>query len=91
MDPVPIRIRQTGLGVDTTNPVSHLVYTFECEPMHITFASVDRPIDNFKGQVVGSVTDLLELNNIHVCLLAPNKTDKLQLMDTSVNKPVKDF
>ena len=34
-------------------------------------------MDNFKGQVVGSVTDLLELNNIHVCLLPPNTTDKL--------------
>ena len=33
----------TGLGVDATNPVSHLVYTSECESMRITFASVDRP------------------------------------------------
>ena len=48
-------------------------------------------MDNFKGQVVGSVTNLLELNNIHVCLLPPNMTDKLQPMDISVNKPVKDF
>ena len=43
-EPVPIRIRQTGLSVDATNPVSHLVYTFECESMCITFASVDRPL-----------------------------------------------
>ena len=48
-------------------------------------------MDNFKGQVVGSMTDLLELNNIHVCLLPPNTTDKLQPMDISVNKPAKDF
>ena len=41
---VPIRIRQTGLGVHATNPVSHLVYTFECVSMCITFASVDRPL-----------------------------------------------
>ena len=41
-EPISICIRQTGLGVDVTNPVSHLVYTFECESMHITFA-VDRP------------------------------------------------
>ena len=48
-------------------------------------------MDNFKGQVVGMVTDLLELNNIHVCLLPPNTTDKLQPRDISVNKPAKDF
>ena len=41
---VSIRIRQTGLGVDVTNSVSHLVYTFECALMRIAFASVDRPL-----------------------------------------------
>ena len=34
-------------------------------------------MDNFKGQVVSSVTDLLEANNIHTCLLPPKTTDKL--------------
>ena len=48
-------------------------------------------IDNFKGQITSSVTNLLELNNIHVCLLRPNTTDLLQPMDLSVNKPAKDF
>ena len=42
---VRIRIRQT----DVTNPVSHLVYTSECESMRITFASVDRPKESKKG------------------------------------------
>ena len=42
-EPISIHIRQTGLGVDMTNPVLHLVYTFECELLRITFASVDRP------------------------------------------------
>ena len=42
-EPISIRIRQTGLGVDVTNSVSHLVYTFECESMRITFASIDKP------------------------------------------------
>ena len=42
-EPVPIRIGQTSLGVDATNPVSYLVYTFQCESMHINFASIDRP------------------------------------------------
>lgn len=48
-------------------------------------------MDNFKGQVTSSVQGLLEENNIHVCLLPPNTTDKLQPLDVSVNKPAKDF
>ena len=48
-------------------------------------------IDNFKGQVTQSVTDLLEDHNVHICLLPANTTDLLQPMDISVNKPAKDF
>ncbi len=48
-------------------------------------------IDNFKGQITPAVTDLLDTYNIHTCLLPPNTTDKLQPLDISVNKPVKDF
>ena len=48
-------------------------------------------MDNFKGQITSSVTDLLESNDIHVCLLPPNTTDSLQPMDFSANKPAKDF
>ena len=48
-------------------------------------------MDNFKGQITTSVTELLETNNIHVCLLPPNTTDLLQPMDVSVNKPAKNF
>ena len=44
-------------------------------------------MDNFKGQITTSETDLLEMNNIHMCLLPPNTTDLLQPM----NKPAKDF
>ena len=43
-EPISICIRQTGLGVNTTNLVSHLVHAFECELMRITFAGVDRPL-----------------------------------------------
>ena len=44
-------------------------------------------MDNFKGQVTSVVTSLLEENDIHVCLLLPNTTDRLQPMDIiSVNK-----
>ena len=48
-------------------------------------------MDNFKGQVTTKINDLLEANNIHVCLLPPNTTDTLQTMDISVNKPAKNY
>ena len=48
-------------------------------------------MDNFKGQVTLAINELLEANNIHVCLLPPNTTDLLQPMDVAVNKPAKDF
>ena len=48
-------------------------------------------MDNFKGQVTPSVVSLLEDNNIQVCLLPANTTDRLQPLDISVNKPAKHF
>ena len=48
-------------------------------------------MDNFKGQITPAVNDLLDENDIHVYLLPPNTTDRLQPMDISVNKPAKDF
>ena len=48
-------------------------------------------MNNFKGQITEAVTNLLETTNIHVCLLPPNTTDLLQLMDIAVNKPAKAF
>ena len=48
-------------------------------------------MDNFKGQITSSLTNLLEENNIHSCLLPPNTTDHLQPMYASVNKPAKDM
>lgn len=48
-------------------------------------------MDNFKGQVTSTVSELLDSHNIHVCLLPPNTTDRLQPMDISVNKPAKAF
>ena len=48
-------------------------------------------MDNFKGQITSAVNALLEKNNIHVCLLPPNTTDRLQPLDVSVNKPAKDI
>ena len=48
-------------------------------------------IDNFRGQVIEKITTLLEMCNLHVCLLPANTTDLLQPMDISVNKPAKSF
>ena len=48
-------------------------------------------MDNFKGQVMASISKLLEDNHLHVCLLPPNTTDLLQPIDLSVNKPAKSF
>ena len=48
-------------------------------------------MDNFKGQITSTVSNLLEENNIHVCLLPANTTDRLQPIDLTVNKPTKDF
>ena len=48
-------------------------------------------MDNFKGQITETVNTQLEENDIHVCLLPANTTDRLQPMDISVNKPAKDF
>ena len=48
-------------------------------------------MDNFKGQVTSAGNSRLEANSIHVCLLPPNTTDRLQPLDISVNKPAKDF
>ena len=56
----------------------------ECKPALVI-------MDNFKGQVTEKVISVLELHDIHTCLLPPNTTDVLQPMDISVNKPAKDF
>ena len=48
-------------------------------------------IDTFKGQVTDEVNSLLDANDIDVCLLPTNCTDRLQLMEISVNKQAKVF
>ena len=46
--------------------------------------------DNFKAQCTTAVLTLLDQNNINVVLIPPNCTDRLQPLDISVNKAVKD-
>ena len=63
------------------------------EKVHESFESNTSALvimDNFKGQITESVFSLLDQHNVHVRLLPPNTTDRLQPMDISVNKPVKD-
>ena len=47
--------------------------------------------NNFKGQCTEEVFKLLDSNDINVVLLPPNCTDRLQLLDVSVNKSSKEF
>ena len=48
-------------------------------------------LDEFKGQTTDAVLSLLGQNNIEYILVPPNYTDRLQPLDVSINKPVKDF
>ena len=47
--------------------------------------------DVFRGKCTEDIFKLLEDNNILYVHICPNCTDKLQLLDLSVNKPAKDF
>ena len=47
--------------------------------------------DNFKAQYTAEILQILDDHHIYVILLPPNCTDRLKLMDLSVNKPAKDF
>ena len=47
--------------------------------------------DVFRGQQTQSIMDLQEENNILVVNIPANCTDRLQPMDLSINKSVKDF
>ena len=44
----------------------------------------------FKGQQTDRFKQLLHANNIHMVVVLPNCTDKLQPIDLSINKPLKD-
>ena len=57
--------------------------------------AVDYPavviFDNFKAQCTSELLTILDDNNINVILIPANCTDRLQPLDISVNKAVKDF
>ena len=47
--------------------------------------------DRFRGQCTPHILSLLESNNIHIAVVPANCTDRLQPLDVSVNKAVKEF
>ena len=47
--------------------------------------------DDFKVQCTSSVLILLDSHNIDIALVPANCTDRLQPLDLSINKAVKDF
>ena len=47
--------------------------------------------DNFKAQCTPGILTLLDQNNINIALVPANCTNRLQPMDSSVNKSVKPF
>ena len=57
--------------------------------------AVDHPaviiFDSFKAQCTSELLTILDENNINVILIPANCTDRLQPLDISVNKAVKDF
>ena len=75
--------------------IEHIVVPYvDCTRKELKLPS-DHPalaiFDVFKGQQTEDVIKLLEENNIYVVSLPANCTDRLQPMDLSVNKAVKDF
>ena len=47
--------------------------------------------DNFKGQCTEKLLRLLDSSNLSVILIPANCTDKLQLLDLSINNPANEF
>ena len=47
--------------------------------------------DRFKAQCTAKVLKMLEDNNIYIAIVPANCTDRLQPLDVSVNKPIKEY
>ena len=47
--------------------------------------------DNFSAQTMKAIVQLLEDNQERIAMIPPNCTERLQLLDVSVNKAVKIF
>lgn len=73
--------------------IDHIVLSYIAHTRELVQVDASAVVimDNFKGQITQSVTQLLEDNNVHVCLLLSNTTNLLQPFDISVNKHAKAF
>jgi hypothetical protein len=47
--------------------------------------------DRFKGQCTQKILNLLDNNNVRVCMVPANCTDRLQPLDVSINKAAKEY
>ena len=75
--------------------IKHIIVPFVNSKRNELKLPSDQPalaiFDVFRGQQTQSIMDLLEENNILVVNIPANCTDRLQPMDLSINKSVKDF
>ena len=74
--------------------ISNIIVPFVNKKREILKVKNSQPaiaiIDGFKGQTTEDVLSLLKSHNIIPVIVPPNCTDKLQPIDVSINKPLKD-
>ena len=75
--------------------ISKIILPYVTQKRRDLKLSIDYPalviFDTFKGQCTKELLCTLDDNNINVILIPPNCTDRLQPLDISVNKSVKEF
>ena len=47
--------------------------------------------DRFRAQCTPNILSMLKAKNIHIAIVPPNCTDRLQPLDVSVNKAAKEY
>ena len=73
--------------------IDHIILPYICKKREELKLASDYPalltFDNFKAQCTPAFLTVLDQNNINVVLVPANCSDRLQPLDSSVNKPVK--
>ena len=79
----------------TIQYISNVLLPYVERKMHELHLSSEYPAlviyDKFKAQCTDSVIKVLQDNKIHILMVLPSCTDRLQPLDVSVNKAVKEF
>ena len=82
----------------TPNHWANLKTTLRKFSYHVTKKQKDLGVklaivifDRFKGQCMPQILQLLDRNNIHIAIVPGNCTDRLQPLDISVNKSIKEY